>query len=296
MKILVIGSANADMVIKTDAMPLLGQTVVGKDFTVYAGGKGLNQAVAISKLGGNVSFLGAVGSDPNGKMLTDTLKEYGVSFAGKEVKDTASGTAIITLVGADNFIVLDEGANATVTPEFITENESIIKEADFVVMQLEIPIESVLKVCEIARKSGTKIVLNPAPYKQLPTALYGMVDYIIPNEHEAKEITGIACDTKENVKRALENLLELGAKNVIITLGEKGSAYALDGDIYFQSAYPCTAVDTTSAGDSFIGALVVKLCEGVSLNKAIDFATKVSSITVSRHGAARSIPYINEVI
>ena len=295
MNILVIGSANADMVISTDKTPLLGETVMGRDFSVNAGGKGLNQAVAISKLGGNVSFLGLVGNDQNGKMLTDTLSDYDVRFVGKALSDISSGVAVITVVGADNFIVLNEGANGRITPEFIEENSRLIDEADYIVLQLEIPTDSICKICELAYGKA-KIILNPAPYKELPKTVYKHIDYLIPNEHEAFSLTGIKLDSRENCIKAVQELKALGTPNVIVTLGDKGSAFTYESDIIFQAAEKADALDTTSAGDSFIGALIVKLSEGCSLPDAIAFATKVSSITVSRQGAAKSIPYINEVL
>lgn len=296
MNILVIGSANTDMVIRTDKAPLIGETVMGREFSVNSGGKGLNQAVAISKLGGNVSFLGLVGDDQNGKMLTDTLKDYGVNFVGKALQDVPSGVALITVVGADNFIVLDEGANGKITPEFIEENCKLIEDADYIVLQLEIPTDTIIKICELAKSSKAKVVLNPAPYKKLPPEIYSMVDYLIPNEHEAKDITGISPDDNQSCIKAIKKLLELGVKNAIITLGDRGSVYGTENDIVFQPAEKANAVDTTSAGDSFIGALIVRLSEGYPLTDAVSFATKVSAITVSRKGAAKSIPYINEVI
>ena len=296
MNILVIGSANADMVIRTDKAPLLGETVIGREFSVNAGGKGLNQAVAISKLGGKVSFLGLVGDDQNGRMLTDTLNDYGVNFVGKALQDISSGVALITVVGADNFIVLDEGANGRITPEFVVENKEIIEQADFVVLQLEIPVNAIIKICELAGSSNTKVVLNPAPYRKLPKELYAMVDYLIPNEHEAKDITGITPNDEQSCIKAVNKLLELGVKNAIITLGDRGSVYSTENGIVFRNAEKAVAVDTTSAGDSFIGALIVRLSEGSPLSDAVSFATKVSAVTVSRKGAAKSIPYINEVI
>ncbi len=295
MNIIVIGSANADLVITTDQMPALGETVTGHDFTVNAGGKGLNQAVAISKLGGKVSFLGLVGNDPNGKMLVDTFCAYGVNFAGKAIDGNATGVAVITVVGSDNFIVLNEGANGEVTPEFIEENSHLIDTADYIVLQLEIPIETIVKICQIAKKSKAQVILNPAPYKKLPKEIYTLVDYLIPNEHEACALTGIELNCRKNCVEAVKSLQALGIPNIIITLGENGCVYNDGESIVFHPANKTTAVDTTSAGDSFIGALTVKLSEGVSLPDAIAYATKVSAITVSRKGAAKSIPYKNEV-
>ena len=295
MNILVIGSANADLVITTDQMPILGQTIVGRDFSVNAGGKGLNQAVAISKLGGNVSFLGLVGNDANGQMLIDTFRQYGVRFAGKSLDHNSTGIAAITVVGADNFIILNPGANGDMTPEFIAENAHLIHKADYIVLQLEIPTETIVKICQLANESKAKVILNPAPYKEIPEEVYSLIDYLIPNEHEAYGYTGITLNSQEDCIAAVKKLQARGVANVIITLGEKGAVYNYQGQILFHPAEKVTAVDTTSAGDSFIGALVVKLSEGVELPDAVAFATKVSAITVSRKGAAKSIPYINEV-
>ena len=295
-KIVVVGSANADLVIHSSRMPLLGETLTGSDFQINAGGKGLNQTVAIAKLGGDVSFLGALGDDGNGDMLLTCLEENGATFQGLRMENTPTGVAVITVVSGDNFIILDPGANGMLTPEIIQENAHIIAESDYCVLQLEIPMETICKVCEIANANGTKIVLNPAPYQPLPSALCQQIDYLIPNEHEAFSLTGIKLDSNENCIKAVKKLKGFGTPNVIVTLGDKGSVFTYKNDIVFRSAEKADAVDTTSAGDSFIGALVVKLAEGFPLPDAIAFATKVSSITVSRKGAAKSIPYIKEVL
>ena len=294
-KILVVGSANTDLVIHTEKMPKIGETLSGSNFAVNAGGKGLNQAVAISKLGNDVSFLGAVGNDINGTMLVDTLKGYGIDFIGKRVDGVATGTAVITVVNGDNCIILDEGANGTVSPQLAEENAEKIKNSDFVVLQLEIPLETVVKVCEIAKEGSTKVILNPAPYKELPKEIYSMVDYLIPNEHEAEDITGIELNCEENCINAINKIREYGVKNVIITLGEKGSAYNIEEKTFFSPAVKCNVVDTTCAGDSFIGALLVKLSQNKPLDEAVKFASKVASVTVSREGAAKSVPYIEEI-
>ena len=293
--ILVIGSANADLVIHTETMPKLGQTVMGKDFSVNAGGKGLNQAVAIAKLGGKPAFLGAVGNDANGKMLLDTLEEFGADFVGRQERGLPTGIAVITVVGGENVIVLNSGANDCLTPQVIKSNSKRIVEADFIVLQLEIPISAIVEICEIAKKGNAKILLNPAPYKALPKSLFPMLDYLIPNEHEAESITGIYPDSKENCILAIQKLRKMGVKNIIITLGERGCVYNNGDGIVFCPAAPAETVDTTSAGDSFIGAVTVSLAENRPLTEAIAFATKVAAITVSRTGAAKSIPFAWEV-
>lgn len=294
-KILVVGSANADLVIHSNKMPLLGETLTGSDFQINAGGKGLNQTVAIAKLGGDVSFLGALGDDSNGNILLACLEENGAQFKGLRLQNTPTGVALITVVHGDNFILLDPGANGKLTPEIVEENASIIAQSDFCVLQLEIPLETIYKVCQIAKANGTKIILNPAPYQKLPDALYAYVDYLIPNEHEAFDITGICPDSNENCIQAVRKLQKTGAKNVIITLGERGCVYNDGEDILFCPAKAVPVVDTTSAGDSFIGAVVVKLHAGCSISEAIRYATKVAAITISRPGAAKSIPFYHEI-
>ncbi len=294
-QILVIGSANADLVIHSSKMPLLGETLTGSQFQVNAGGKGLNQAVAMAKLGGNVSFLGALGKDGNGDILLSTMEEYGVRFSGVRMEDTPTGIAMITVVKGDNFIILDPGTNGKLNPQIIEENAETIGQSDFCVLQLEIPLETILKICEIAQKYGTKVVLNPAPYQKLPESLYACVDYLIPNEHEAYDITGICLDSEKACIEAVRKLQQMGAKNVIITLGERGCVYNDAEEIRFCPPQKVAVVDTTSAGDSFIGAVVTKLQSGHTISQAIDYATKVAAITISRPGAAKSIPFHYEI-
>ena len=295
-KIIVIGSMNVDLVIHSPKMPNLGETLTGNNFQINAGGKGLNQAVAIAKLGGNISFLGAVGNDSNGELLLSELKNNNIDFKGFKTEKTPTGIAMITVVEGNNFIVLDSGANAELTPEEIEKYSNLIGESEYCVIQLEIPVETVLKVCEIANKCGTKIILNPAPFKKLPDEVFSQIDYIIPNEHEAHDLTGIYPSDEENTRKSIFSLKEKGVKNVIITLGERGCAYNVGDEVVFKSAIKTKVVDTTSAGDTFVGALVSKLSQNESLENSISFATKASAITVSREGASKSIPYENEII
>ena len=294
-KILVIGSANTDLVIHSPKMPTLGETLTGSNFQINAGGKGLNQAVAIAKLGGKVSFLGAIGKDANGEILLNQCQQYGVEFEGEILQECPTGTAMITVVKGDNFIVLNPGANHCLTPQIIEQKEALIAQSDYCVLQLEIPVDSICKVCELAQKHNTKVVLNPAPYCQLPESLFSKIDYFIPNEHEACSLTGIFPDTKEHCIQAMSRFIHLGVSHPIITLGEKGCVYHNDGRVVFQPALSATVVDTTAAGDCFIGALVTGLSQNKTLEEAITFATKAAAITVSREGAAKSIPLANEI-
>lgn len=293
--IVIVGSANADMVIHAPRLPRLGETLVGGNFRVHAGGKGLNQAVAIAKLGGDATLLGAVGLDGNGRFLREMLAAHHVRFEGIQTADAATGTAVITVVDGDNCIVLDAGANGLLTPEAVTPYASLIAESAACVMQLEIPLETVERVCELASASATPVILNPAPYRDLPDTLLQKVDYLIPNEHEARDMTGVEIVDDATAGEAVRRLLARGVKQAIITLGDKGCVYNDGCEIAFCPAVPTTAVDTTSAGDSFIGALTVKLTEGRPLSDAVHFATKVAAITVSRAGAAESIPNEAEI-
>ena len=273
-KILVVGSANADMVIHAPKMPLLGETLVGRNFQLNAGGKGLNQAVAIAKLGGEAAFLGGIGTDANGEMLLGELQKSNVSFEGIRVADRPTGIAMITVVDGNNFILLDEGANAALSPECVWERAETVRNSDFCVMQLEIPLETVAAVCEIAKGSHTKIVLNPAPYKALPPSVLSCVDYLIPNEHEAFALTGIHPDGEAACREVVGKLKEMGVKKVVITLGERGCVYDVGDGAVFRSAQKTTVVDTTSAGDCFIGALVTNHPKGNPWKAPLPLRTK----------------------
>ena len=293
--ILVIGSANIDLTIQTDRMPKLGETVAGPGFSMNSGGKGANQAVAAAKLGGDVKFLGVIGNDTYGEKLLADLRKSGVFFEGITADGVPTGTACITVVNGDNFIVLNPGANDLLTPEIIEEKAELIRKSDYVIMQLEIPVDSVLRAAVIAKDAGTSVVLNPAPVKELPDEIYRLTDIMIPNEYEAMLLTGISTDNEQGCRAAVEDLRKKGVKTVIITLGDRGCVYN-DGDrIIFHPAGKADVVDTTSAGDSLIGALCCKLAFGNSLLEAIDYATKVAAVTVSRRGASESIPYAYEI-
>lgn len=293
--ILVIGSANIDLTIQTDRMPKLGETVAGHGFSMNSGGKGANQAVAAAKLGGDVKFLGVIGNDTYGEKLLADLRKSGAFFEGITADGVPTGTACITVVNGDNFIVLNPGANDLLTPEIIEEKAELIRKSDYVIMQLEIPVDSVLRAAVIAKDAGTSVVLNPAPVKELPDEIYRLTDIMIPNEYEAMLLTGISTDNEQGCRAAVEDLRKKGVKTVIITLGDRGCVYN-DGDrIIFHPAGKADVVDTTSAGDSFIGALCCKLSSGNSLPESIDYATKVAAVTVSRRGASESIPYAYEI-
>ena len=293
--ILVIGSANIDLVIHCDRMPKRGETLHGNRFQINVGGKGLNQAVAIAKLGGEVAFLGGIGNDAYGDMLRDELRKNGIEHWNVNVGDAPTGVAMITVVNGDNSIILNAGANAALTPQAVEAYADRIAQSDYCVLQLEIPLETVQKVCEIAKNSNTKIVLNPAPFAPLPSELLANIAYLIPNEHEAQGLTGVVPDSEENCRKVVKMLRQTGVPHVIVTLGERGCVYNDGEEIVFHPAQSTTVVDTTSAGDCFIGATVSRLAQQKPLADAIAFATKASAVTVSREGASVSIPFADEI-
>lgn len=283
--ILIIGSINIDLVINTDILPKLGETVHGKNFMTSYGGKGANQAVAVAKLYGGADMIGAVGSDEFGKLLKSNLENNLVRTNGVKIADTNSGVAVITVCGGDNHIILDGGANNEVSPAWIDANTDLLKQADTVIFQLEIPMETIVYAAKKAKEFGCKVLLNPAPAAKLPEELLNFTDILIPNEHEAAIITGYT-----NEEEALKALWNNGKRTVIITLGGKGCMYNEGTTIKTQKAFPVKAVDSTAAGDSFIGGYCSAIAEGKTMEEAIRFATAVSAITVSRPGASASIP------
>lgn len=293
--VLVVGSINVDYVINTDRLPKLGETITGHGFSMNFGGKGANQAIALAKAGCTVKMLGAVGNDFSGELAVKNLSDNGVDTSAVIRTEKPTGAAVITVCGGDNHIILDVGANGDVTPERIKANKALIEWADIVVMQYEIPVESDIVCAKLARENGKKVILNPAPVKEVDKELYRYIDIIIPNEFEAQLITGIYPESKDTAGKAIDALKELGCKNALVTLGKNGCAYGTDDGTHFAGIFPVKAVDSTAAGDSFIGGLCAKLCDGATMDDAVEYASATSAITVSRPGASASIPLASEV-
>lgn len=293
--VLVIGSINVDYVIHTDRLPKLGETITGSEFAMNFGGKGANQAVAIAKSGCNVKMLGAVGKDLSGDLAIKNLESFGVDTSSVIKADAPTGAAVITVCGGDNHIILDVGANACVTTQLIEKQSSVFDWADILVMQYEIPTESVLFAARLAKEKGKMVILNPAPVKMVDEELYSYIDWIIPNEFEAQLITGIEQNTDHDAEAAMARLRDMGAGNAIITLGKRGCAYHNGDSISYAGIFDVKRVDTTSAGDSFIGGFCSALCEGKNIDDAVYYASAVSSITIGRAGASVSIPTADEV-
>lgn len=283
-KILVIGSINKDLVITTPRFPKEGETILGNNFYTTNGGKGANQACAIGKLGGDVSMLGAVGNDNFAKDLSDALSSNNVNINNLLIKDNVStGIAVITVTndGANHIIVV-QGANALITKDDVKED--LISSFDIIVMQLEIPLEIAKYAASIAKKLGKTVVLNPSPAVKLDRDFLSCVDILIPNETEIDIIGGV------------DYVLECGVKNIILTLGADGCELITKQNRKHFDAYKVNVVDTTAAGDSFLGGVVRMIADDKTIEEAIEFATKVSNITVTRKGAIDSIPTYNEVI
>lgn len=297
-KILVVGSLNMDFVVDVDAKPLAGETVLGKRVTLVPGGKGANQAYAAAKLGGNVQMIGAVGDDVYGKILKDNLEQVGVDTSGIEtIKGTSSGNAFITVDSkGENSIIVIQGANALITREIIDRHIDMINDCDMVIMQLEIPLDTVMYVKEIAKERGKQVILDPAPAKEkFPEGFFRGIDIVKPNETELQILSGRESDTKEKLMESAKEILKKGVGKVIVTLGKKGCLFVTENICEEFPAQKVHAVDTTAAGDSFTGALAVALGKGATCGEAVKFGNRVSAIAVTRKGAQTSIPTIEEV-
>ena len=298
-KILVIGSLNIDMVMKVDHMPTVGETILCDGMKLVAGGKGANQACAAGRLGTDVTMLGAIGNDSHGEMQRDSLQRSGVDVSGLITKERVStGTAFITVnKEGNNSIVVVQGANAQFTPEDIEAHRDLLEECEIVILQLEIPMDTVLYAVKLARTLGKTVILDPAPVPEhFPEELYQYVDIIKPNESELSRLTGIA-DTQNHLEEAVQIVKDHGVKNVLVTLGGDGVYLDTENDSPVHiPAKKVEVVDTTAAGDSFTAALAAMLLEGKTSKEAAEFANQVSAIVVTREGAQDSIPTLQEVL
>lgn len=285
--IIVIGSSNTDMVVKTERFPKPGETIVGGEFFLFAGGKGANQAVAAARLGGEVQFVARVGDDLFGRQAIDGFLAEGIDCSAvKADPNLASGTALITVdASGENSIVVAPGANNALQPEDLADID--FSAAGLVLMQLETPMATIAAAVEAA---PGKCVLNPAPAQTLPPHVLEGLYLITPNETEAELLTGVLPTDPASCVRAAEVLHNAGVQHVIITLGAAGAFYSGDNSTFSVSAPVVTAVDTTAAGDCFNGAIVVALAEGKAWREAIEFAVKAASISVTRMGAQVSVP------
>ena len=290
-KILVLGSSNTDMTVKTPTLPAPGETVLGGVFTMSAGGKGANQAVAAKRSGGDVSFICKVGKDVFGDNSVRHYEEEGIDVSGILRSDKPSGVALITVDNeAENCIVVASGANLDFTDADMDASEAAIKSCDILLMQLEIPVPAVLKAARIAHEAGAFVVLNPAPYAGLPEEIFKYISLFIPNETELSSFSGMPVTDKESAVAAAKVLFGKGVEKMIVTMGSKGSLILDGGEPWLVHARKVRAVDTTGAGDTYCGAICVALSEGKSLKEAAEFASAVSALSVTKMGAQTAIP------
>ena len=289
-KILVSGSIAIDHTIISKSMPTAGTTTIAESYFSNVGGKGANQACASMFLGGDVSFIGAIGNDNNGEQVRKFLDKQGLHARLKESMHP-TGVAFITLdANGENQILIIQGANVDLTIEDMDANDDLFVEGGIYLTQLESNPEVVQYSLKKAKEKGMMVILNPAPVKPFNKEYYQYIDYIVPNEHEIQQLTKCE-DMMEGAKYLLDN----GCKNVIVTLGENGSVLINSGGICRVNAHKVKAIDTTAAGDSYLGALVTKLAEGKDILEAMEFASLASSFTVTRKGAIIALPHLEDL-
>lgn len=296
-KVVVFGSLNMDLSIESDHMPVMGETIMGRCFITNPGGKGANQAVASAKLGAEVVMLGAVGEDAFGDQMIAALAEEGVQCDRIErVRDLATGVALIIRVQGDNFIVLGSGANAAPSAESVRASlDEVARGGDVFLAQLECDFDATMEALRDAHDRGMYTVLNPAPARQLPEWVYSCLDMVVVNESECEILTGLYPEDEASAKAAMEKLSSFGVGTVVVTLGERGSVVLSRGKLLSSVPPKVDAVDTTCAGDTYIGALVASYARGVTIESAIELATKASAMATTKIGAQQSIPHLEDV-
>lgn len=297
-RILIIGSSNTDMVIKTKKMPAAGETILGGTFLMNPGGKGANQAVAASRLGGKVTFITKRGNDLFGNQTVGLLMREGINTECV-IKDPVlpSGVALITVdANGENSIVVAPGANGNLQPEEIPDRVFTSGKNGILLLQLEVPLHTVEYAASKAYDNGIKVILNPAPAQELNDSLLSKIWLATPNEIEAETLTGKSITDIKSAGRAAEALKARGVRNVIITLGESGAYVSSEEFTGIVPGIRVKATDTTAAGDVFNGALAVALSEGMTMKEAVVFANKSAAISVTRMGAQASAPFRNEIL
>ncbi|MBI5880129.1 MAG: ribokinase [Chloroflexi bacterium] len=296
-RVVVVGSLNMDLIVRTPRMPAPGETILGGRFGTAPGGKGANQAVAAARLGGAVRMIGRVGRDGYGEELRATLARDGVDVARVGVDpDAATGVAFIAVDdSSQNSIIVASGANMRVSAADVDAARDVIAGAGMLVLQLEVPLEANERAIAIARAAGVPVILNPAPARPLPAGLIAQVDYLIPNESEASLLTGVNVSDVASAETAARQLMAQGARTVIVTLGAKGALVVEVGGATLLPPFAVKAVDTTAAGDAFVGALSVALAQGMPLAGAARFASAAGALTVTKPGAQPSLPRLADV-
>ena len=295
--VVVIGSLNMDLVTRAPRLPRGGETLIGHSFATVSGGKGANQAVAAARLGAQVAMVGCVGNDDYGVQLRDALLAEQIDCQAVSVVENSSGVALIVVDdNSQNAIVIVAGANGAMTPAVIDQFDAVLLAADVVICQLEIPDATVGYALKRARELGKTVILNPAPASRpLPTEWFASIDYLIPNESEAAALSGLPVDSLETAKTAASQLIAMGAGKVIITLGAEGSLFANGKGFEQFPAQKVKAVDTTAAGDTFVGGFAAALAAGKSEAEAIRYGQIAAALSVTRAGAQPSIPTMSDV-
>jgi len=296
-KVVVVGSSNMDLVVKSSRIPAVGETILGGDFLMAPGGKGANQAVAAAKLGARVCFVAKLGDDLFGRQSLENFRKEGLDTTHVTLSAEApSGVALIMVDEAgNNVIAVAPGANARLSAEDVKRAESDIASSGAVVAQLEVPLETIEFAAQLAHVAGVPFVLDPAPAQRLPAELLKMVDVLTPNETEAQILTGIEVHDEPSARAAAEELLSAGVKTVILTMGVQGFLLVDHQRVEFVTARQVDAVDSTAAGDAFTGSLAVGMARGQSLSEAALFANHVAALSVTRMGAQPSMPTLQEV-
>ncbi|SIS09549.1 ribokinase [Pseudomonas sp. A214] len=296
-KVVVVGSLNMDLVTRAPRLPRGGETLIGESFCTIPGGKGANQAVAAARLGAKVSMVGCVGSDAYGQQLRGALLAEGIDCQSVSVVAGSSGVALIVVDdNSQNAIVIVAGANGVLTPDVLDRFDEVLRGADVIICQLEVPDATVGHALKRGRELGKTVILNPAPASRpLPADWYACIDYLIPNESEAAVLSGLAVDSLETAEAAATQLLAAGAGKVIVTLGAQGLMFANGASFQHFPAPLVKAVDTTAAGDTFVGGFAAALADGKSEVEAIRFGQVAAALSVTRVGAQPSIPTLLEV-
>ncbi len=291
-RVTVVGSLNMDLVVQAPHIPKPGETIIGGDLHTVPGGKGANQAVAAARLGARVSMVGRVGQDSFADPLLKNLAEVGIdhTFIGRD-PEVATGVALIVVDDAgQNSIVVASGTNMRLRPADVEAAESAIAGADLLLLQLESPLEAVMRAAELARNHGTKVVLNPAPARSLPDSLLSLVDVLIPNESETALLSGMSIEDQAEAEAAAATLRQSGVGTVILTLGERGALLAGEAETQLFPAFAVTPVDTTAAGDAFVGGLAVALAEGKTPAEAVRWGNAAGALAATQLGAQTSLP------
>ncbi|MBY8022270.1 ribokinase [Vibrio fluvialis] len=296
-KLVVLGSVNADHVLQVPSFPRPGETLHGRNYQVIPGGKGANQAVAAARLKADIGFIACVGDDSFGINIRESFKLDGMNISGVKMQPNCpTGIAMIQVSDSgENSICISAEANARLTAAAIEPDLARIREAKYLLMQLETPIDGIVKAAQVAKEARTNVILNPAPARELPDELLSCVDVITPNETEAEVLTGITVTDDESAQLAADALHRKGIEIVMITLGAKGVWLSQNGRGALIPGFRVQATDTTAAGDTFNGALVTGLLEEMPLESAIKFAHAAAAISVTRFGAQTSIPNRAEV-